>query len=98
MSKLISRNDPCPCGSGKKYKHCCINAPSAKSTRMSKLALFVAALSVPVGATVGYLRDDLESGIMSGLITLVVGFGVQIFRNPPPSRGRGGADRIGFGV
>nr|WP_302931906.1 SEC-C metal-binding domain-containing protein [Pseudomonas aeruginosa] len=18
------RNDPCPCGSGKKYKHCCI--------------------------------------------------------------------------
>jgi SEC-C motif-containing protein len=20
----ISRNDPCPCGSGKKYKHCCI--------------------------------------------------------------------------
>lgn len=21
----ISRNDPCPCGSGKKYKKCCIN-------------------------------------------------------------------------
>ncbi len=21
--KRISRNDPCPCGSGKKYKHCC---------------------------------------------------------------------------
>ena len=19
----VSRNDPCPCGSGKKYKHCC---------------------------------------------------------------------------
>ncbi|MEI7552541.1 MAG: SEC-C metal-binding domain-containing protein, partial [Verrucomicrobiota bacterium] len=18
------RNDPCPCGSGKKYKHCCL--------------------------------------------------------------------------
>jgi hypothetical protein len=23
--KRISRNDPCPCGSGKKYKVCCIN-------------------------------------------------------------------------
>ncbi len=23
-SKKIGRNDPCPCGSGKKYKHCCI--------------------------------------------------------------------------
>lgn len=21
--KKVSRNDPCPCGSGKKYKHCC---------------------------------------------------------------------------
>ena len=22
-SKKVGRNDPCPCGSGKKYKHCC---------------------------------------------------------------------------
>ncbi|GAJ19710.1 unnamed protein product, partial [marine sediment metagenome] len=22
-SKKIGRNDPCPCGSGKKYKKCC---------------------------------------------------------------------------
>jgi len=21
--KVPGRNDPCPCGSGKKYKHCC---------------------------------------------------------------------------
>jgi preprotein translocase subunit SecA len=21
--KKVGRNDPCPCGSGKKYKHCC---------------------------------------------------------------------------
>ncbi len=21
--KKVARNDPCPCGSGKKYKHCC---------------------------------------------------------------------------
>jgi SWIM/SEC-C metal-binding protein len=21
----IERNEPCPCGSGKKYKHCCLN-------------------------------------------------------------------------
>lgn len=26
MSK-IKRNDPCPCGSGKKYKHCCLKKP-----------------------------------------------------------------------
>jgi preprotein translocase subunit SecA len=24
----VGRNDPCPCGSGKKYKHCCLKARS----------------------------------------------------------------------
>jgi len=24
--KRISRNDPCPCGSGRKYKHCCMKS------------------------------------------------------------------------
>ncbi len=24
----VGRNDPCPCGSGKKYKNCCIDAPA----------------------------------------------------------------------
>ena len=27
--KKIGRNDPCPCGSGKKYKHCCMNKQNA---------------------------------------------------------------------
>jgi len=27
----IGRNDPCPCGSGRKYKHCCLNKPSRLS-------------------------------------------------------------------
>lgn len=25
MADAPSRNDPCPCGSGQKYKHCCMN-------------------------------------------------------------------------
>ncbi|CDR34047.1 Conserved hypothetical protein [Criblamydia sequanensis CRIB-18] len=24
MEKKVGRNDPCPCGSGKKYKQCCL--------------------------------------------------------------------------
>jgi methionyl aminopeptidase len=28
-SGKISRNAPCPCGSGKKYKRCCLNKPAA---------------------------------------------------------------------
>ncbi|MEA3558693.1 MAG: SEC-C metal-binding domain-containing protein, partial [Candidatus Thermoplasmatota archaeon] len=29
----IGRNDPCPCGSGKKYKKCCMNEETAKRPR-----------------------------------------------------------------
>lgn len=28
LSKKIGRNEPCPCGSGKKYKKCCLNKSS----------------------------------------------------------------------
>ncbi|WP_256476707.1 SEC-C metal-binding domain-containing protein [Bradyrhizobium sp. 186] len=24
--RKVGRNDPCPCGSGKKFKKCCLNA------------------------------------------------------------------------
>ena len=35
-TKIVGRNDPCPCGSGKKYKQCCqhndaANSPAAKN-------------------------------------------------------------------
>lgn len=30
MEQKIGRNDPCPCGSGKKYKQCCLTAPVTK--------------------------------------------------------------------
>lgn len=28
MADEPGRNDPCPCGSGKKYKHCCMKSTS----------------------------------------------------------------------
>ncbi len=31
------RNDPCPCGSGKKYKHCCLSVSRAVSDELSDL-------------------------------------------------------------
>ncbi len=31
-SKKVGRNDPCPCGSGKKYKKCCLGKNQSHST------------------------------------------------------------------
>ena len=30
--KTLGRNDPCPCGSGKKYKHCCLHQEETQTT------------------------------------------------------------------
>ena len=30
--KKLRRNEPCPCGSGKKYKKCCLGIPTTKGT------------------------------------------------------------------
>jgi methionyl aminopeptidase len=33
----VGRNDPCPCGSGKKYKRCCMNSKTPKPVNLEKL-------------------------------------------------------------
>lgn len=35
--KSIGRNDPCPCGSGKKYKQCCQNQLSQEEIHKNTL-------------------------------------------------------------
>ena len=35
MDKKIGRNDPCPCGSGKKYKQCCIEKATVKRHKLT---------------------------------------------------------------
>ena len=31
MAQKVKRNGPCPCGSGRKYKKCCLGVPSSES-------------------------------------------------------------------
>jgi len=33
----VSRNDPCPCGSGKKYKKCCLGADEEKRRQHNRM-------------------------------------------------------------
>ena len=39
MTKKLGRNDPCPCGSGKKYKHCCLRGSNAQVARSTWLLM-----------------------------------------------------------
>lgn len=49
MSKNTGRNTPCPCGSGKKFKHCCIKKAHNKNTLDFKKQLNVANLLITQG-------------------------------------------------
>ena len=36
--RKIGRNDPCPCGSGKKYKRCCLEVDARRAEEMERPA------------------------------------------------------------
>ncbi len=61
VAAKIGRNDPCACGSGKKYKKCCEAKASGWSRGTLIMALLVAALVVAgVGAVVSNFTTDNE--------------------------------------
>ena len=45
------RNDPCPCGSGRKYKRCCLNA-GRQTSFGNRLLLSVVAIILIGGALI----------------------------------------------
>lgn len=55
----VGRNDPCPCGSGKKYKQCC----ERKSEQMSRVSQFaVIAVVVAIAAALVYSFTGGQGG------------------------------------
>ncbi|HYC90514.1 MAG TPA: SEC-C metal-binding domain-containing protein [Thermoanaerobaculia bacterium] len=56
------RNDPCPCGSGQKYKSCCIDKQRGASRGLIYLLIAIAVVAaVGVSATLIDRRNDARS-------------------------------------
>ena len=45
-AKNVGRNDPCPCGSGKKYKKCCLESQAPGAVKISEKQLITAEKSL----------------------------------------------------
>lgn len=89
------RNEPCPCGSGKKYKRCCMGAgvQEAKRTRLIT-TIVIAILAVAGGVTLAFSQ---EAGILVAILG-AAGAGVWLWLTaPPPSTGGGDPGAINFG-
>jgi hypothetical protein len=52
----VGRNDPCPCGSGKKHKHCCGLSQARTGSSTSRLLVLVVAGLLALGA-IGFVRS-----------------------------------------
>ena len=102
MSK-VKRNDPCPCGSGKKFKHCHFGedlgeggelAPKASLVLPGVLMTAVLAAAVAVGLS----EDSAGAGLTVFLAGLLLVGGFVVLRKPPPSNpSSGDPSSLNFG-
>ena len=79
----IGRNDPCPCGSGKKFKHCCIDV-----TRSADALQAMRHLPPALPADRFYAEFvDLENRlrIVTSNDVLLISFDATVLESPTPS-------------
>ena len=92
----IARNDPCHCGSGQKYKRCCIDKADAQKKDL-KIPLSILAISVVLAAALFFVKGMEWAGVAlgGGLILSIIS---AVAKAPPPPREDGArADSINFG-
>jgi len=83
----VSRNDLCPCGSGKKYKKCCLGAPDPKTARHSKtLKILFVVLTLVTVAAFFLAGRGVGSAVGMASFGLVVGY---LLIGPSPSNDSG---------
>jgi hypothetical protein len=61
----VGRNDPCPCGSGLKHKHCCAGKPRWHE-RPTWTAAFIGLLLVASAVLAGLILTRPDDGEVSG--------------------------------
>ena len=66
MSNIVGRNQPCPCGSGKKYKHCCFGKDTKSEASNRNIIVWGGALVVVfIGLYVVFSNDGATPGFRS---------------------------------
>ncbi len=92
----VSRNDPCPCGSGKKYKQCCLGTRGSGINRKTVIALAIVGAALVIAAIL-YATVGKDAAVaVAGLGGLAAGAWL-LFTDPPTSRGSGDPGSISFG-
>ena len=70
MSKKIRRNDPCPCGSGKKYKNCCMSREQSQPIHSLYPSISNYALQNDEAVVSKYFQSHSTADILNFIIGL----------------------------
>jgi hypothetical protein len=92
----IARNDPCPCGSGEKYKKCCLKSGGVRNQKRLVQAQWLAVAVVVAAIAVGMVYSPGAGFAVVVGGALLVG-ALVFFSNPPPPRSGGSPGAINFG-
>ena len=114
MSRRLGRNDPCPCGSGKKYKRCCLDSDRAPARedglpppQIEPKQAYTLLVETAAGTLVrripdaSPLRADVRAGTAAELATsdAAAYWGLPDFVFRAPSRKLGSGSReLGDGI
>lgn len=92
----VSRNDPCPCGSGKKYKQCCLGTHASGLNRTTGIALAIAGAAVLI-AVILLVTVGKDAAILVACLGVLAAGAWCLFSDPPSSKGPGDPGSINFG-
>lgn len=93
----VSRNAPCPCGSGKKYKHCHMNKPIEVKSPRVLLPLLLCVVAIAAGILTGVQRSTSAGFSVAAGGLILVGIFWLVRKPPPPNQGNGDPGAINFG-
>ena len=91
----IARNALCPCGSGKKYKKCCMGLE--QKAQIDKRFLGILAAIIAASCAAGGLWG-FETGMRIGVVGVIFAVGANILlKAPKKKRDRDSGSNIDFG-
>ncbi len=92
----IDRNGPCPCGSGMKYKKCCLKTGGPQTRSATTTGAVIAVIVVVIAFALGFWVDR-----SLGILVAIAGLGgvgaYVMFSDPPSSKEGGDPSTINFG-
>lgn len=92
----VGRNDPCPCGSGKKYKRCCLGQ-SVEDTRRSRNLTIAVTLVIVAAMAVGMTVSDQAGWLVAAGGLVATGIWQWLNAQPPKSGSGSDPGAINFG-